>query len=549
MVARAQPPALPPWSADPAVAAGPPPALGDLLTAPARKWPDRTAIDDGAVTHTFAELEQGALAVAGWLAAQGVGAGDRVVVLAEKRAVMPMIILGVWKRGAVHVPLDATEPEARLRGLLARLRPAAVIALGDRRPPAPGTPLLGGERLAEVLAGPAAPHPTVAHGPEDVAYVVFASGATGEPQGAEITVDGLYAHFTGHNEVLRCTPDSRVLSLSPFHFDVSLLDTLLPLSVGAYVHQFRGLPAGAVIRSVLARRRVTHLLAVTVMLGLVTGDGRQITRAKLPDLELVMTGAQVCHPDVLRAWTDGLPETRVVQAFGPPEATIFAFTHTVGPEDTARTTPCPVGGPLGGVRARLVRDGAEVHGTDAEGELWIGGPQVMRGYFDQPEETARLVVEADGTRWFRTGDVCVRDAAGALVLRRHDDERITWLAGRRTHLDEITRAALGCPGVDRAVAAPVRRDGRDTVALAVASKDRRTLAEVTEHLRGLLPEPLRPALLAWTPAEPAPEPGDDGAARELAGRLAQAARTSHSPYVALSADGAVEPIDEVEICP
>lgn len=545
MTARTGAVALPPWSTDPAGAAGPPPAPGDLLAAPARRWPDRPAIDDGTVTHTFAELEAGALALAGRLAAEGIGAGDRVVVLAEKRAVMPMIILGIWKRGAVYVPLDATEPEDRLRALLARLRPAAVLTLGDREPPAPGALLLGGERLAGVLAGPAAPHPTVAHGPEDVAYIVFASGATGEPQGAEITAEGLFAHFTGHNEVLRCTPDSRVLSLSPFHFDVSLLDTLLPLSVGAFVHQFRSLPAGAVMRSVIARQRITHLLAVTVMLGLITGDGRQITRAKLPALELVMTGAQVCHPDVLRVWGRELPETRVVQAFGPPEATIFAFSHPVGPADTDSDTPCPVGRPLRGVRARLVRDdGTEAEGPGAEGELWVGGPQVMRGYFDQVGETARVVVEADGTRWFRTGDTCVRDADGALVLRRHD-ERITWLAGRRTHLAEITRTALGCGGVERAVAAAVRREGRDTVALAVASKDPRTLAEVTAHLRGHLPEPLRPALLAWTPAAPAPQPEEGELLRWLAG----AAQHAQTPYVALSADGAAEPIDEVETCP
>ncbi|MFK3730216.1 AMP-binding protein [Streptomyces sp. NPDC088090] len=544
MTARTGAVTLPPWSTDTAGTAGPPPAPGDLLAAPARKWPDRTAIDDGTVAHTFTELEEGALAVAAWLAGQGVGPGDRVAVLAEKRAVMPMIIVGIWKRGAVYVPLDPAEPEERLRGLLARLRPAAVLTLGDREPPAPGARLLGGERLAGVLAGPAAPHPTVAHGPEDAAYIVFASGATGEPQGAEITASGLFAHFTGHNEVLRCTPDSRVLSLSPFHFDVSLLDTLLPLSVGAFVHQFRGLPAGAVMRSVIARQRVTHLLAVTVLLGLITGDGRRITRAELPDLEVVMTGAQVCHPDVLRAWIRGLPQTRIVQAFGPPEATIFGFSHPVGPEDADRTTPCPVGRPLRGVRARLVRDGAVVEGPGAEGELWVGGPQVMRGYFDQVGETARVVVEADGTRWFRTGDLCAYDADGALLLRRYD-EGVTWLAGRRTHLAEIGRAALRCPGVERAVAAPVRRDGRDAVALAVASKDPRTLAEVAEHLRGHLPEPLRPVLLARTPAAPAPQPGD----AELVRWLAEAARHSQSPYVALSADGAAEPIDEVETCP
>ncbi|WP_051716804.1 AMP-binding protein [Streptomyces sp. NRRL F-5727] len=520
-------------------AAGPLPALGDLLAGPARRWPDRVAIDDGRVRHTFAELEQGALKIAAWLEGQGVGPGDRVVVLTETRPVMPMIILGIWKRGAVHVPVDGTEPDPRLHALLDRIRPAAVITPPGRPPVLPGVPMLDGEALVPVLFGPAVPHTTVAHGPEDIAYVVFASGATGEPQGAEITAAGLLAHFTGHNEVLGLTPDSRVLSLSPFHFDVSLLDTLLPLSVGAFVHQFRGLPAGAVLRATLARQHITHLVAVTMLLGLITDDGRHINRDVLPSLDVVMTGAQVCPPHLLRSWARGLPGIRLVQAFGPPEATIFGLTHTVRAEDVESGAPCPVGRPLRGTLAKLVRDGAEVRGPGAEGELWIGGPQVMRGYFDQPEETARLVVEADGTRWFRTGDVCAYDDGGALVLRRHADDRITWLAGRRTHLYEIERAALSCPAVERVTAAVVRRGPRDVVALAVAAKDAETLHDVAHQLRGLLPEPLRPAVLVRT------VPGHEPDAPLLAQRLTAVDPTS-SPYLDMSADGAVEPFDDAD---
>ncbi|MFI8418903.1 AMP-binding protein [Streptomyces sp. NPDC085479] len=576
MTARTGAVTLPPWSTDPAAAGGPPPALGDLLAAPARKWPERVAIDDGATRYTFAELERGALRIAGWLAGQGVGPGDRVAVLTETKPVMPMIILGIWKRGAVHVPLDSAEPGHRTLDLLRRVRPAAVITPRGAPDPLPGTPTLDGEGLVPLLSGPGAdgegpvprtsgpgadgqgpvphtsgpgaPHTTLAHGPEDTAYIVFASGATGVPQGAEITAAGLLAHFTGHNEVLRLTPDSRVLGLSPFHFDVSLLDTLLPLSVGASVHQYRGLPVPALLRAAVARHGITHLLAVTVLLDLFTRDARQITREKLPSLEVVMTGAQVCPSAVLRVWAEQVPGVRLVQAFGPPEATIFGFTHTVRPEETAGEDPCPVGRPLRGTLARLVRDGAEVHGPGAEGELWIGGPQVMRGYFDQPEETARLVVEADGTRWFRTGDVCAYDADGALVLRRHADERIVWLAGRRTHLHEIERAALSFPGVERATATAVPRGGRDVVALVVAAKERRNLPDVTEHLRDRLPEPLRPALLGWNRPSPAPwEPDRAGSA--LASRIGAAtAGPPHATYFELSADGAVEPFDdEVEI--
>jgi non-ribosomal peptide synthetase component F len=348
--------ALPAWSIDPADEANPRPALGDLLVAPTLRWPDRAAINDGDIGYTFTQLEEGAQTVAAWLADQGIGAGDRVVILAEKRAVMPMLAVAVWKCGAVYVPLDASEPTARLHGLLTRLRPAAVIALDDRDPVGLVDCWLGRERLDVILSGPMVAHTTVAHRPEDAAYIIFASGATGEPQGVENSAAALVAYFGNHNPVLRFTSESRVLSLAPFHVDVSFEDTLLPLSLGAFVYQFRNLPAGAVMRAVLARERITHLIAVSMLLAMIVGDGRQINRAKLPSLETVMTGAEVCDPAVLRIVKRELPETRLIHAFGPPEATIFCLTYEIKPEDAERTTAYPVGRPLG-MSVKIINDG------------------------------------------------------------------------------------------------------------------------------------------------------------------------------------------------
>ncbi|MET9532202.1 AMP-binding protein [Streptomyces sp. NPDC006649] len=545
MVVKAEAVALPPWSIDPADGTSPPPALGDLLVAPALKWPDRTAINDGDVSYTFAQLEQGAQTVAAWLTGQGVGAGDRVVVLAEKRAVMPILALAIWKCGAVYVPLDAAEPVARLEGLLKRLQPVAVIALDDRDPVVPADCWLGKEQLAVILSGPPVTHSTVPRRPEQAAYIIFAAGSTGEPQGVENSAAGLFAYFGNHNQVLRFTAESRVLSLSPFNVDVSLEDTLLPLSLGAFVFQFRSLPAGAVMRSVIGRERITHLIAVSMLLAMITGDGRQITRAKLAGLELVMTGAQVCDPAVVNIWRQQLPETRFVHAFGPPEATVFSLTHEIGSEDAERTTAYPIGRPLRGMKAKIMQGEAEIHEPGVNGELWVGGDQVMRGYFDQPDETARLVVDLDGTRYFRTGDICSYEEDGNIVLHSHGDEEVTWLAGRRTHLSEIRRAALGCSGVDRAVVAVIRRSNRDVVALVVMSEARQVVADVEARLRGLLPEYMRPTLLAWSPGGSATSTAESGE-RELVQRLAEAAQQSNSNYFVLSADGAVEPIEKVE---
>jgi amino acid adenylation domain-containing protein len=548
MVGKAEAPAWPPWSIDSAHQCdGPRPALGDLLVEPARAWPDRTAISDGDVSYTFAQLEQGAQAVAARLVEQGVRAGDRVAILAEKRAIMPLLALAVWKCGAVYAPLDAAEPAARLEGLLSRLEPAAVIALDERDPVGPADRFLGGKRLAEMLAEPVASQVTVARGPEEAAYVVWASGSTGEPQGVEVSAAALLAYFSNHNQVLRITSESRVLGLAPFHVDVSLEDTLLPLSLGAFVYQFRSLPAGAVLRSVIARERITHLIAVSMLLALITGDGRQISQAKLPCLETVMTGAQTCDPAVVRIWRQHLPEVRFLHAYGPPEATIFCVSSEIEQEDAERETGYRLGRPLRGMAAKIVKDGVELRRPGAEGELWVGGDQVMRGYFDRPQLTARLVVELDGTRYFRTGDICSLDEDGDIVFHRHGDKDITWLAGRRTHLGEVRRNALACPGVEYAVVGMASRNHRDVVALVIGSKDRRAVADVAAHLRAVLPDYMRPVLWVWWPLDPTALPAVS-ADRELFQRLSSADQHANSHYFALSADGAIEPIDEVELC-
>lgn len=125
------------------------------------------------------------------------------------------------------------------------------------------------------------PHglPADAHAP---AYIIFTSGSTGTPKGVEIAVGSLRAYFRNHNRVLRFDAASRVFSLAPFHFDVSIEDTLLPLSVGAYVFQFRGVPAGAIMREALSREKVTHLIAVSTLLTLITGAPGDLNRNRFP---------------------------------------------------------------------------------------------------------------------------------------------------------------------------------------------------------------------------------------------------------------------------
>lgn len=537
----ASPTPLPPWSLDPADWGSPPPPLGDIVRLAASNWPDRQAIHDGRSGLTFAELERQAGALADWLGTHGVGGGDRVLILAEKCAIMPVLAIGIWKSGAVYVPLDATQPVLRQRSLLVRLRPSVVIALDDREPSIAGIQWVGRTQLDAILSQPSSERPAEVTQPEDPAYIIFTSGSTGEPKGVEISVGSLMAYFRNHNEVLRFTPASRVFSLAPFHFDVSIEDTLLPLSLGAFVFQFRGVHAGAIMRAVIRRERITHLIAVSTLLTMITDDGRHVTKESFPFLEMVMTGAEVCDPRVINVWKTSIPEVRLINVYGPTEATIVCTAYEIEQADPKRTSSYPIGRPLRGVAARIVVEGAEVLEHGRVGELWIGGEQVMRGYFDQPAETARSVVEVDGVRYYRTGDLCSYDEDGNIVFHGRNDDEVK-LAGRRIHLGEIRQIVLGYPGVERAAVGLVPRRGHDVIALVVVAPVQAVVADVEKQLADLLPEYMRPTLVAWSPVLAVSSTGKTDESR-LMRRLAIAASESSATHFTLSPEGDVEPVD------
>ncbi|NEA37674.1 AMP-binding protein, partial [Streptomyces sp. SID13031] len=120
--------------------------------------------------------------------------------------------------------------------------------------------------------------------------------------------------------------------------------------------QFRGVAAGPMLRGAIRRQRVTHRIAVSTLLTIITQDGRQVTRETFPELEMVMTGAEVCDPKVINLWKTRLPGTRVLNVYGPTEATIVCLAYEVRDVDPDRVGSYPIGTPLRGVEVRLVDD-------------------------------------------------------------------------------------------------------------------------------------------------------------------------------------------------
>ncbi|WON77775.1 amino acid adenylation domain-containing protein [Serratia sp. UGAL515B_01] len=473
--------------------------LGELFAFGRSHNPQKLAISDGKQSYTFAQLDDMATNLALWLSQNGVKPTTCVPVLAEKCAIMPVIVAACWKLGAVYVPLDDQLPHARIRKLLARLDAPVVLAISH--PPLDNIGIwLSSEALLTVCQQPA---PTAGilslyqHAPDDTAYIIFTSGSTGEPKGVEISANSLKTYFAAHNQWLQFTPDSRVFSLSPFHFDVSIEDTLLPLSLGAFVWQFTSVHAGAIMRSIIIREKITHLIAVSTLLSLITENGKQIQAENFPALEMVMTGAEVCDPKIINLWKQNLPAVRLINAYGPTETTIVCCCYEIEQPDEQRTISWPIGVPLQNVSCLILDENQEIQqGTDIAGELCIGGDLVMKGYLGQPQETEKVIFEHQGVRYYRSGDICLRQADGnILYVGRRDDE--VKIAGRRIHLGEIRQKCLANSGVQRVAIRKVQLDGKDHIAMVITGEESSKLTNIETSLAAELPRYMLPTLWGW----------------------------------------------------
>ena len=511
--------------------------LGDLFANGLNHTPDRSAIADGRYTLTFQELDDLAWRIAAHLRQTGTRPGDRIAVISAKSALMPAVAVAIWKCGAVYVPLDQDAPEARLDALIVRMRPKQVIAL-ERPYRDTICPVLQPKHIEALYNSNNQPDrwdiPQRSTG--DLAYIIFTSGSTGTPKGVEITHENISTYFQAHNDVLQFTPDSRVLSFAPFHFDVSIEDTLLPLAVGAFSYQYRGLYVGVVIRKIMASEDITHMIAVSTILTLISTPRTSVGAATFPKLTMVMTGAEVCDPDVVNHWVAALPNARIINAYGPTEVTIVCLCHHIKYAEPGRIESFPIGAPLKNVDVLLLDE--EGNETD-EGELCLGGPLVMRGYFEHDDLTNQVIFERDGVRYYRSGDFCKRNASGDIVfVGRRDDE--VKLKGKRIHLGEIRQLALSFKGVERAAIGTVDRQNEKHISLIIISPDANILSRLRSFLQTQLPPYMRPSIWA-TGSDVTLSASGKTDEKVLLNQLRIAAKTTEAVSFELAPDATFQP--------
>jgi amino acid adenylation domain-containing protein len=473
--------------------------IHQIFTDQAEKRPDAIALKFRDQQMTYRQLNARANQVAHRLRELGVGPDVMVGTLLERSLEMVVGLLGILKAGGAFVPLDANYPAERLAFMAAdtkapvMLVQAAVAQKMDSKSWSSATivPLDGKTSEIDRQSRENPANLTTA---ENLAYVMYTSGSTGQPKGVMVNHRAVVRLVKNTNYV-ELNDRETFLQFSPISFDASTLEIWGPLlNGGCLVVMPADVQALSEIGATIRQHGVTSMW-------LTAGLFNVMVEQRLDDLRplrQLLVGGDALSPVHVRKAIEGLPECRLINGYGPTEGTTFTCCHTISHHD-AQGTSIPIGRPIANTQVYLLDSENELVPVGVEGELCIAGDGLARGYLNQPDLTAEKFVphpfsKESGARIYKTGDLArYRPDSTIDFLGRLDGQ--VKISGYRIELGEIETVLMHHPGVKSAVVL-ARQDApgeKKLAAYIVAKSADCSVNDLRTFLQGKLPAYMVPS--------------------------------------------------------
>ncbi|KAA9001604.1 amino acid adenylation domain-containing protein [Paenibacillus spiritus] len=479
--------------------------IHDLFSEAAARWKDRTAVCFDGRELSYSELDAESNRLARLLRQEGVSRGELVGVLMDKSEFLPVALLGILKSGAAYVPLDPLQPLLRLKEIAVQARLRTVVihsgSAGKANQLAEGTPLL--KKIVPVNEGlfrcSSEPLESV-NTTEDLACVLFTSGTTGVPKGVMLHHRGLVNSLASNYREFGLNENDRYLNVSPYGFDMSLFEIFSPLLGGGCLCL---LPSSDVqdpwiIARSLEQYRITVWNSVPTTWSLWTNLLGPRLRPDLGSLRLAFLGGERLPVAFINRAAEHLPNTQLVNVYGPTETSIWMSCHPVEVPLPKGTERVHVGKPIANVQVYIIDpdDATRLCGPGEVGEICISGVGVACGYLHDEARTQASFIPnpfvAEGGRLYRTGDLGTWLPGGNLDIVGRRDMQVK-IRGFRIELGEIESQALTCPGIVRTAAA-VREtsDGSKEMLCFAVSESEKDIDALRAHLKERLPAYMLP---------------------------------------------------------
>jgi len=487
----------------------PPVCVHQLFEAQADRSPDAVAVVCGERQLTYRDLNQRANQVAHFLRKHGVGPETLVGVCLERSLELVIGLLGVWKAGGAYVPLDPAYPSERLGFMVAD---AGIRTLLTQRKckalfPPDQVAMACLDDEWDAMAQEGTGNPNIGVSPDNLAYVMYTSGSTGQPKGAMIPHTGLVNYLSWAIKAYAVEPGGSVPVHSSIAFDLTVTSLYPALLAGGQVELLTEDVGARNLLAALRARGNRSLVKITpAHLDVLTQQLRSDELAGLTKTFVI--GGENLPAECLSLWRDYAPGTRLINEYGPTETVVGCCVHEVRPFES-RNGPVPIGRPIANTELYVLDEKLQPVPVGEMGELFIGGAGVARGYLNRPELTQERFLPDPfsgrvGACLYRTGDLARYRADGTLEFLGRDDNQVK-VRGYRIELGEI-EAALASHPLVQTCAVVAREDttgNKQLVGYVVPRSGQRLSVEDAQAFLGRqLPEYMVPAHVVFLASLP-----------------------------------------------
>ena len=429
-----------------------------------KKFPERIAVQYYYEKITYADLNNRANNLAGYLKSRGVGANDFAGICLPRTPDMYIAMLGILKAGAAYIPIDTKYPAERALFILSNCRAKAIISTSAILEAIGGLTCLKiqldkDQDKIDLLASLKRTEYQIEPNSGDTAYAIYTSGTTGAPKGVRISHRAVCNLVRSEGKIFGVNPDDKVFQGFSIAFDASVEEIWLAFYSGAtlFVGTESMMQSGPNLSKILSENRITVLSTVPTLLSMLNEE--------IPLLRLLILGGEVCTTELAKRWA--IPGRRMVNTYGPTETTVIA-TYS----ECTQGKNVNIGKPIPNYSAYILDKDLQKVPVCMAGELFIGGLGLSDGYIDQPELTNKHFIIPEfktnpdfPQRLYRTGDRCRFNESGEIEFLGRIDSQIK-LRGFRIELTEIESQLMLCKGVQSA--AVTVKNGFNGIQLLVA---------------------------------------------------------------------------------
>jgi len=461
--------------------------------------PEAVALEFGKQELTYAELNERANQLAGYLISRGVGTESVVGIMMERSPDMIVSLLGVLKAGGAYLPLDPDYPQERLGFLLEDAAVRTVLTqstLFSRLPQNEAEVICLDETWTRISNG-SKEDPATPVFADNLAYITYTSGSTGQPKGVQIVHRGVVRLVKG-NDYAHLGTDEVCLQFAPLAFDASTFEIWGSLLNGGRLVIMPPGPATLIeLGQELTTQRVTVLWLTAGLFNLMVDEQLDDLRG----LRQLLAGGDALSVSHVGRFLREAPDCKLINGYGPTENTTFTCCYSIQAGEELNQS-VPIGRPIANTQVYILDKNFRPVATGARGELFTGGDGLARGYLNHPELTAERFVphpfsQQPGARLYRTGDWARYLPSGNIEFLGRVDNQAK-VRGFRIEPGEIEAVLAGHEAVRDVVVTVVKDEAGEkqlvAYVIATAAESEPNPSQLRQFLKDRLPEYMIPSL-------------------------------------------------------